>query len=54
VLVAYPLVFDWMFVYWYFVRFAAKVRRSASPPRSMLGAMLEPAMYTTRVRPPVE
>jgi hypothetical protein len=23
VFVAYPLVFDWMFVYWYFMRFAA-------------------------------
>jgi len=24
VLVGFPLVFDWMFVYWYFVRFAAE------------------------------
>jgi hypothetical protein len=48
VLVGYPLVFDWMWLYWYFVQFAG----SGSPFGHSSGMDMK-TMYATKARVPI-
>jgi hypothetical protein len=47
VLVGYPVVFDWMFLHWYFVRFCG------SSPFGFSGALDMKTMYQQKARVPV-
>jgi hypothetical protein len=48
VLVGYPVVFDWMFLHWYFVRFAGR------SPFGFSGALDMKTMYQQKARVPLE
>ena len=48
VLVGYPLVFDWMWLYWYFVQFT-----SSGSPFGHSSGMDMKTMYTTKARVPI-
>ena len=48
VLVAYPVVFDWMFVHWYFVRFCG------GSPFGFSGALDMKTMYQQKARVPLD
>jgi hypothetical protein len=48
VFAGYPVVFDWMFVYWYFVRFT-----EAGSPFGHSSALDIKTMYATKARVPV-
>jgi DNA polymerase III epsilon subunit-like protein len=49
ILVAYPLSFDWTFLYWYFVRFLADVK----PPFNHSGCYDLKTAFATRMRRPI-
>ena len=48
VLVGYPVVFDWMFLHWYFVRFVG------ASPFGFSGALDMKTMYQQKARVPLE
>ena len=48
VLVGYPVVFDWMFLHWYFVRFVGK------SPFGFSGALDMKTMYQQKARVPLD
>src|SRR6185312_13467330 len=48
VLVGYPVVFDWMFLHWYFVRFCG------GSPFGFSGALDMKTMYQQKARVPLE
>lgn len=49
ILVAYPLSFDWTFLYWYFVRFL----RDVKPPFNHSGCFDLKTAFATRMRQPI-
>ncbi len=48
VMVGYPVVFDWMFIHWYFVRFVGE------SPFGFSGALDMKTMYQQKARVPLE
>jgi hypothetical protein len=53
VFVAYPLGFDWMFTYWYFVNFAGDNPLAANSPFGFSNALDIKSMYATMAGAPI-